>query len=463
MPIGNRNWKSAGALTALVLMLFTTVSVPEMTVNAGNSYAASGSAAATADERKNETSLTNELYARAAVLMDAENGRILFSKNGDEVLPMASTTKIMTCVLALETGNPEDVLPVSSYAARQPKVHMGVQKGEYYRMEDLLYGLMLESYNDAAVVIAEYYGSKAAGLSMDCSLHTEEESRKAVLTFAREMNEKAKEIGCENTFFITPNGLDAELETDGTQKQHSCTAADLAAIMRYCAFMSPQKETFLTITRTASRQFCSLKKAQDGTFETGTRTVSAANHNAFLQMMDGMLSGKTGFTGNAGYCYVCAVRQDEKFFIVALLGCGWPGNKNYKWSDAKKLLAYGRNNYRYVMLPDLPVLPDIPVSDAVPKNGELYSDAQITLKLHAAVSSKDLAKRYLLKKSESITWEADLPEKLEAPVKKNQKIGSLHAKLDGKEIFCCLVTAEDKIGRITYKWYADKIFHDYFH
>lgn len=103
-----------------MLMLFTTAAVPEMTVNAGNSYAASGSAAATADERKNETSLTNELYARAAVLMDAENGRILFSKNGDEVLPMASTTKIMTCVLALETGNPEDVLPVSSYAARQP-------------------------------------------------------------------------------------------------------------------------------------------------------------------------------------------------------------------------------------------------------------------------------------------------------------------------------------------------------
>ena len=93
-----------------MLMLFTTVSVPEMTVNAGNSYAASESAAETADERKNETSLTNELYARAAVLMDAENGRILFSKNGDEVLPMASTTKIMTCVLALETGNPEDVL-----------------------------------------------------------------------------------------------------------------------------------------------------------------------------------------------------------------------------------------------------------------------------------------------------------------------------------------------------------------
>lgn len=200
MPIGNRNWKSAGALIALVLMMFTTAVIPEIAANTQNSYAASTSAAETADERKNETSLTNELYARAAVLMDAENGRILFSKNGDEVLPMASTTKIMTCVLALETGNPEDVLPVSSYAARQPKVHMGVQKGEYYRMEDLLYGLMLESYNDAAVVIAEYYGSKAAGLSMDCSLHTEEESRKAVLTFARKMNEKQRKSAVRTRF-----------------------------------------------------------------------------------------------------------------------------------------------------------------------------------------------------------------------------------------------------------------------
>ena len=75
MPIGNRNWKSVGALTALVLMMFTTAVIPEMTVNAGNSYAASESAAATADERKNETSLTNELYARAAVLMDAARRR----------------------------------------------------------------------------------------------------------------------------------------------------------------------------------------------------------------------------------------------------------------------------------------------------------------------------------------------------------------------------------------------------
>lgn len=436
MPIGNRNWKSAGALTALVLMLFTTVSVPEMTVNAGNSYAASGSAAATADERKNETSLTNELYARAAVLMDAENGRILFSKNGDEVLPMASTTKIMTCVLALETGNPEDVLPVSSYAARQPKVHMGVQKGEHYRMEDLLYGLMLESYNDVAVVIAEYYGSKAAGLSMDCSLHTEEESRKAVLTFAREMNEKAKEIGCENTFFITPNGLDAELETDGIQKQHSCTATDLAAIMRYCAFMSPQKEMFLTITRTASRQFYSLKKAQDGTFETGTRAVSAANHNAFLQMMDGMLSGKTGFTGKAGYCYVGALTKGEKSFTIALLACGWPNNRTWKWHDARLLLEYGLEAFdqRSLQQPDLP-------KTLLVENGQL---AKVSLNC----PKKEI--RMLLSRDDQTDVRVSLPRQLTAPVEAGEQVGTVSYLVNGALYEQLPVTAAFGVPKITY-------------
>ena len=408
MPIGNRNWKSAGALTALVLMLFTTVSVPEMTVNAGNSYAASGSAAATADERKNETSLTNELYARAAVLMDAENGRILFSKNGDEVLPMASTTKIMTCVLALETGNPED----------------------------LLYGLMLESYNDAAVVIAEYYGSKAAGLSMDCSLHTEEESRKAVLTFARKMNEKAKEIGCENTFFITPNGLDAELETDGTQKQHSCTATDLAAIMRYCAFMSPQKETFLTITRTASRQFYSLKKAQDGTFETGTRAVSAANHNAFLQMMDGMLSGKTGFTGKAGYCYVGALTKGEKSFTIALLACGWPNNRTWKWHDARLLLEYGLEAFdqRSLQQPDLP-------KTLLVENGQL---AEVSLNC----PKKEI--RMLLSRGDQTDVRVSLPGQLTAPVEAGEQVGTVSYLVNGALYEQLPVTVAFGVPKITY-------------
>ena len=92
-----------------------------------------------------------------------------------------------------------------------------------------------------------------------------------------------------------------------------------------------------------------------------------------------------------------------------------------------------------------------------------YPPKQVMLKIHAVLSEKDRGKRYLLKKTETITWETELPDKLPAPIQKNQKIGTLHAKLNGKELLSCLVTADDKIDRITYKWYVDKVFKDYFH
>ena len=105
------------------------------------------------------------------------------------------------------------------------------------------------------------------------------------------MNLKAREIGCEDTYFITPNGLDAENENG----IHSTTAEDLARILRYCIMESPKKEDFLAITRMPSYTFWNYSK---------TQVYQCTNHNAFLGMMDGALTGKTGFTGNAGYCYV---------------------------------------------------------------------------------------------------------------------------------------------------------------
>lgn len=168
------------------------------------------------------------LYSESAVLMDADSGRILYEKNGYEQRPMASTTKIMTCILALENGKEEDIVTASEYAASRPKVHLGVRKGEQFRFGDLLYSLMLESHNDTAVMLAE---------------HLEGD----VETFADKMNQKAKKIGCRHTFFITPNGLDATKKTEENEQVHSTTAADLARIMRYCIKESPQKEAFLNI------------------------------------------------------------------------------------------------------------------------------------------------------------------------------------------------------------------------
>ena len=132
-----------------------------------------------------------KLYAKAAVLMDADTGRVLYGRAPDEALPMASTTKIMTLILALEYGNPDDVVTVSSYAAKMPEVRLGLHAGDRYVLQDLLYSMMLESHNDSACAVAEQVGG-------------------SVEAFAQMMNRKAAEIGLHDTYFITPNGLDAE-------------------------------------------------------------------------------------------------------------------------------------------------------------------------------------------------------------------------------------------------------------
>lgn len=157
-----------------------------------------------------ESSALGNLYALSAVLMDGDSGRVLYEKEGETPRANASTTKVLTCILALENGKGDDYVQVSSNAAAQPDVRLGIQKGEQYYLEDLLYSLMLQSHNDAAVAIAEHIGGSVEG-------------------FAAMMNQKAKEIGCTDTHFVTPNGLDAK--DDGGS--HHTTARDLALIMRY--------------------------------------------------------------------------------------------------------------------------------------------------------------------------------------------------------------------------------------
>ena len=212
------------------------------------------------------------LNSHSAVLLDGDTGRILYGKNEMEVLPMASTTKIMTCILALENAGLDTEVGISDRAATMPEVKLHVREGEKYRLEDLLYSLMLESHNDTAVAIAEAVGG-------------------SVEDFADMMNRKAAELGCDDTYFLTPNGLDAEDKESG--KIHSTTAADLARILRYCIVLSPAKEEFLAITRAPSYAFSDLS---------GIRSFSCVNHNALLTSMEGAVSGKTGFTGKAGYC-----------------------------------------------------------------------------------------------------------------------------------------------------------------
>ena len=360
------------------------------------------------------------LYALSAVLLDGESGRVLYEKEGQVPRPMASTTKIMTCILVLENGNLTDQAVTSAYAASMPKVHLGAAAGEAFYVKDLLYSLMLESHNDSAVILAEH----VAG------------SREA---FAEKMNEKAEELGCKDTYFITPNGLDAQEETEDGMKTHSTTAEDLARIMKYCIKDSPKAEEFLEITRTPSYSFSDVS---------GSRSFSCVNHNAFLTMMEGALSGKTGFTANAGYCYVGALENQGRTFIVALLGCGWPNHKSYKWADTRKLMEYGIENYEFHSFSEA-VLPAIPQSLPV-QDGQSTALGQTAQAALTHIRQED--QRFLLRKDETMETVYEGVSALTAPVQAGEKVGELTYRV-GEEIWRTeeVVTA-GAVEKIDFPW-----------
>ena len=351
----------------------------------------------------------SQLYAQSAVLMDADSGRILFAKNGQEERAMASTTKIMTCILALENGDLSEEITVSAEAASQPAVRLGMREGQRFRLNDLLYSLMLESHNDSAVAVAECVGGTVEG-------------------FAAMMNRKAMELGCSDTYFITPNGLDAEDETG----KHHTTAADLARIMKYCIMDSEKKDAFLEITRTESYQFSDCD---------GSGSYSCSNHNSFLHMMEGALSGKTGFTADAGYCYVGALRRDDRTFIVALLACGWPNNKGYKWSDTRKLMDYALENYQYREFGTEEETVSVVVENGTAGGFPGADGVQI------GASAETEPFRVLLKSGEEIDVEYDVPESVEAPVEKGQTLGTVIYSLNGGTLREYPLTADASVRK----------------
>ena len=365
-----------------------------------------------------------KLYAKAAVLMDADSGRVLYERCGDEQLAMASTTKIMTLIVTLENASLGDTVEVSYYAASMPQVHLGMRKGEQYRLRDLTLSLMLESHNDSAVAIAEHVGG-------------------SVEQFAALMNQKAAEIGCENTYYITPNGLDAVRGG----KFHSTTARDLALVMSYCVAKSPQKEAFLEITRTPNHSFTDLS---------GKRSFSCVNHNAFLGMMTGALSGKTGFTNKAGYCYVGALRRDGKTFVVALLACGWPSHKTYKWSDTRTLMEYGLAHYDYRSFDEVEI-PSEAMADIIVSGGQ---GSQIGGRMYVPVAAAADAAGVdglLMHEDEKVTVTLQKVRMLTAPVKNGQTVGYVTYEVGNREWKRIRLVATGEIKAVDMRWCVRKV------
>ncbi len=341
--------------------------------------------------------------AKAAVLIEQQTGHVLYACNAYAPLPMASTTKVMTCLLALEKGKLDDVVTAGPNAYGVPGTSIYLDKGEQMKLGDLLQGLMLASGNDAAVAIAEHIGG-------------------SVDEFCRMMTRRALELGCKNTVFLTPHGL----PKDG----HHTTAYDLALIAREAM----RHQTFRAIVST---QRASIPWAARGY----NRILN--NKNRLLSEYEGATGIKTGFTKAAGRCLVFGARRDGLEVVGVVLSCpDW-------FEEAKRIMDAGFARYEmFTALLAGETVRLLPASDA-------HED---TVRI---LAETDLAAP--VPRGRVPVLELDLPDALEGAQQQGEAIGLAALTLDG-ETLCTsrLVVGQavvasdygDMLDRLLLHWFS---------
>lgn len=316
------------------------------------------------------------ISAQSAVVLDGTTGRVLFEKNAYERRPMASTTKIMTALVALENGSLGDVVMVSGNASGVEGSSIWLGVGEKMTLENLLYGLMLQSGNDAAVAIAEHVGGSVEG-------------------FAEMMNQKAEAIGAKDTHFMNPNGLDEE--------GHYTTAYDLALITRQ-ALMN---ETFRTIVSTKNKTI---------PWEGNDYNRSLKNHNKLLSLYEGCDGVKTGFTKKTGRCLVSSATRGGFQLIVVTL------NAPDDWNDHMTLLDEAFEKYTLTeIVPAGEMVKTLPVEDGKSE----------TVRVETA---KGLSLPLTTEEAAEVECHMELPKSLTAPISYGQHVGEAVFTLKGQEI-----------------------------
>lgn len=331
------------------------------------------------------------LSAQSAVLIDARDGRVLYEKDADMPRPMASTTKIMTAVVALESCDVNEIIEIADEAVGVEGSSIYLQKGERMTLLELLYALLLQSANDAAVAIAVGVGG-------------------SVGNFADMMNEKATSLGLTSTHFENPNGLDA----DG----HVTTAHELALLTAY-ALKNP---TFAEIVATYKRKI----SGPDGT----VRLV--VNHNKLLNMYDGCVGVKTGFTKKSGRCLVSAACRESLTLVSVTLSA--PDD----WRDHTAMLNYGYENYCCEILCD-----EGGFIEALPVVGGVQDSL--------LCANCDYVAATLPRDHGEITVDVQLPQMIYAPVSAGDIVGHVTYKCDGKVIGETDIKAAYNIEQIRYK------------
>lgn len=336
-------------------------------------------------------SFSGTVSARSAVLMTADTGRVLFEKDGDARLSMASTTKIMTALLTLEEaqrqGDP--AVTVTEEMVHVEGSSMGLQPGDVLPLSGLAKGMLLASGNDAANAAAIFIGGSAEG-------------------FAEKMNARAAAIGMENTHFVTPSGLDDEA--------HYSTARDMGLL----AIEALKNKAFREIAASASLQVEFLEPK---------KLVTYTNHNKLLQLYDGCIGVKTGFTKKSGRCLVSAAERNGVTLVCVTL------NAPDDWNDHSALLDYGFAAVQSVSFDGSGFSAWLPVV------GGQSQEVQVRGMRGASVTLEK-------EEADSITSAAFLPRFVYAPVEKGDEIGRLRYYAGDTPVFSVPILARESIPAV---------------
>ena len=337
------------------------------------------------------------LTSHAALLMEKTTGQILYAQNEHDALPPASVTKIMTVLLTMEAIDSgrialDDVVTVSAYAAGMGGSQVFLAEGEQITVDDLLKGVCVSSGNDAAVALAEH----VAGVTE---------------LFVEQMNNRARELGMNDTHFVNCTGLTAE--------GHVTSAHDIALMSRELLLHHPEVRNYTTIW---------MDTLRNGTF-------GLSNTNKLIRFYDGATGLKTGFTREAGYCISATAERDGMELIAVIMKGNTSDSRN---ADAKTLLNYGFSTYALVNIqPEepLPVLPVVlgtadTVSAVLPEEGRTL----------------------LLEKSQTggLTQTVELPETVAAPVCAGDRLGTLTVSREGTVALAIPIVAGETVARLTW-------------
>ena len=326
--------------------------------------------------------------AEAYVLYCVDNGKILNSKNENKKMKPASTTKLMTSLIALEesASNDKQVKFTEEMIAEGSSMYL--KTGEVVKLSDLATGMMMASGNDAA---------NATAISVSGSIEK----------FSDRMNERAKLIGMENTNFVTPSGLDDE--------NHYSTAYDMALLMSYAL----ENEDFAKLT--------SQKSAVVSFIEPSSKKTTYSNHNRLLSMYEYCTGGKTGYTMSAGRCLVSSAKKDGLTLICVTL------NDRNDWQDHIDLYNYGFERYACYQSDDSNFCVDIPCVGGVEDKTTVVGEKDISIVLSTEDKSKVERKIYI----DSFLY---------APIEKNSKVGKIEYSIDGKVVSSVNLLSSEEVN-----------------